>query len=126
MACLIKNVSDGPVTIPLFPSALVGAGKSVVYANLDPDDVMDLLGGADAIAGVLTVDGLTAAHAASNGGLAFASAYLIVPSGESVPNATSAHRGGLLFVQGDDGVADDVMVSMKAQDGTYSWVSLIT
>lgn len=50
MPSIVTNVSGKPVTLPLNPAALLAPGGKVIYASVEPDDIVAALGGGHIVA----------------------------------------------------------------------------
>ncbi|MHA1827078.1 MAG: hypothetical protein ACTSX6_00370 [Candidatus Heimdallarchaeaceae archaeon] len=60
------------------------------------------------------------------GKLDMATNYLIIGNITSLPTASSAYRGHMIYVPGGTGISDKLYICLKGSDDTYSWVQLAT
>jgi len=132
MPTMITNISDGPVTVPLQPIALLPRGKSCIYSNIEPDVIVLLLGGADAIAGVLRLDQLASVPADAGLCPVFIAINLPVTRDQlPVLNEISATqlallRGAHYTLLGDAGEDDQELIVIRDATGAYVYRAINT
>lgn len=126
MGTLIANLSGEPLTLPLPRAALIPPGGRVIYASLDPEEIIASLGGAAVVRELhLDVQPIDAARAPVDEGLANLGGIGVIPAA-SLPDAAAKYRGTVAIVLSDAGVADDVVACLKLADDSYAWVSLVS
>ena len=132
MPTMITNVSDGPVTVPLQPIALLPRGKSCIYVNIDPATIVLMLGGADAIAGVLRLDYL--ASVPSDQGLCPVIIAINIPvTRDNLPVLNQITSDQLLLLRGahftligDAGEEDQELIVLRDATGAYVYRAIDT
>ena len=129
MATMIRSADGIPRTVPLEPAAIVGR-KAVIYANLDPDTVLGLLGGADAIGGAFLLEYVPDAQVAANVGCCrvLYAANLLVDELPDLSEISSAVLAGMRnshwTVQCGPGEADQEYVLIKTAADTYAFAAV--
>ena len=132
MPTMITNVSDGPVTVPLQPIALLPPGKACIYKNIEPDVAVTLLGGPASVLGVLKVDQI--ASVPGDAGLCPVLIAINIPvTHDTLPvlNEMSASdltqlRGAHFTLLGDTGEEDQELQVVRDATGAYVYRAINT
>ena len=127
MPTIITNIGNKPLTLPLRPPAMVGPGRRVVYSALEPDAIIEALGGGEIVRQMnLDVKPIDALLAPADLGLCRISFGVnqpvdVLPDPGTLDAATlTALRGAHFFLRGSNGNPDAEYVLIADGIGGYA------